>query len=532
MGLYKQKFNTRTGQFNLVPTNQALTWRAAVASQANLPLSGNVLYDARMVNDTQHLYIWSIESTTGLLTDWVDQGDIIDLTWDAISGKPSSTPTQLDQAVTNSHTHSNKTEIDKVTDGDHDVRIDNPHAVSKSQVGLNNVPDLDTTDAVNNQHTHSNKVTLDAIQEAFTTTLKNKLDGIEASAVALTTVKLDSDISDALSKKHSANNDSDIGFLKVTANGGIDEVKIGAGKVRFPDGIVVSISETVDTLDNQPGNQPQKLYVDSTGYHAINQGTPTPDGAVLIAEVTCVGDTNPVIVDKRAFLNNFTYDTATLDVDATKRLKVKDNVFDSNGAASSAVGAHEMAYDHSELHTQGTDQGLDTGGANAVTAAQAKAGYTHSGVVSGNPHSVTKTEVGLSNVENLKVKLDATAAPSVNDDVDLGYAVGSRWVDVTNDKEYVCLDATEDNAVWTETTQSGGGTVTRGTFANGDLVAGVLTITHSKGLSAPYPVIVFIFDNNNKKIMPDEITGAADTVLIDLTSYGAITGTWGYAYMA
>jgi hypothetical protein len=31
-------------------------------------------------------------------------------------------------------------------------------------------------------------------------------------------------------------------------------------------------------------------------------------------------------------------------------------------------------------HTQGTDQGLDTGGANAVTAAQAKAGYTHSGV--------------------------------------------------------------------------------------------------------------------------------------------------------
>lgn len=34
----------------------------------------------------------------------------------------------------------------------------------------------------------------------------------------------------------------------------------------------------------------------------------------------------------------------------------------------------------SGLHSQGTDQGLDTGGANAVTAAQAKAGYTHSGV--------------------------------------------------------------------------------------------------------------------------------------------------------
>jgi hypothetical protein len=29
-------------------------------------------------------------------------------------------------------------------------------------------------------------------------------------------------------------------------------------------------------------------------------------------------------------------------------------------------------------HTQGTDQGLDTGGANAVTAAQTKTAYTHS----------------------------------------------------------------------------------------------------------------------------------------------------------
>jgi len=45
-------------------------------------------------------------------------------------------------------------------------------------------------------------------------------------------------------------------------------------------------------------------------------------------------------------------------------------------------------------HTQGTDQGLDTAGANAVTAAEAKAGYTHSGVVAGNPHAVTPSEAG------------------------------------------------------------------------------------------------------------------------------------------
>lgn len=53
-------------------------------------------------------------------------------------------------------------------------------------------------------------------------------------------------------------------------------------------------------------------------------------------------------------------------------------------------------------------------------------------------------------------KLDATEAPGVGDDSADGYSVGSRWLDVTNDKAYVCLDATEGAAVWTETTQSGG----------------------------------------------------------------------------
>jgi len=71
-----------------------------------------------------------------------------------------------------------------------------------------------------------------------------------------------------------------------------------------------------------------------------------------------------------------------------------------------------------------------------------------------------KTDLSLNLVENLKVKLNATAAPAVTNDTDEGYAVGSRWVDVTNDKEYVCLDNTDGAAVWTETTGAGGGAST------------------------------------------------------------------------
>lgn len=48
--------------------------------------------------------------------------------------------------------------------------------------------------------------------------------------------------------------------------------------------------------------------------------------------------------------------------------------------ADSITKKHANTLDHSDAldHTQGTDQGLDTGGANAVTALQTKTAYTHS----------------------------------------------------------------------------------------------------------------------------------------------------------
>ncbi|MDY6884093.1 MAG: hypothetical protein SWL02_09990 [Pseudomonadota bacterium] len=43
----------------------------------------------------------------------------ISISWSQLTGAPSSTPAQIDQSVTDSHTHSNKTELDKIgEDGD------------------------------------------------------------------------------------------------------------------------------------------------------------------------------------------------------------------------------------------------------------------------------------------------------------------------------------------------------------------------------------------------------------------------------
>lgn len=49
----------------------------------------------------------------------------------------------------------------------------------------------------------------------------------------------------------------------------------------------------------------------------------------------------------------------------------------------------------------------------------------------------------------------ASAAPTVNDDSGDGYAIGSRWLDTTSDKEYVATDVTVAGAVWKETTVAG-----------------------------------------------------------------------------
>ena len=79
------------------------------------------------------------------------------------------------------------------------------------------------------------------------------------------------------------------------------------------------------------------------------------------------------------------------------------------------------------------------------------ASVTHASNTS-NPHSVTKTQVGLSNVQNTKVNLSSTTTPTTTDDSSLLYSVGSLWINVSTGRGYVCVDASVGAAVWRETT--------------------------------------------------------------------------------
>ena len=69
-------------------------------------------------------------------------------------------------------------------------------------------------------------------------------------------------------------------------------------------------------------------------------------------------------------------------------------------------------------------------------------------------------ETDITEIEKVvprKIKTDATAAPAVTNDTTEGYAVNSLWIDVTNDKAYICVDATDGAAVWVEITSQGVG---------------------------------------------------------------------------
>ena len=65
-------------------------------------------------------------------------------------------------------------------------------------------------------------------------------------------------------------------------------------------------------------------------------------------------------------------------------------------------------------------------------------------------------KVSSGTYEVIKSNMAASAAPTVNEDSGDGYGIGSRWFDIVNDKEYVCLDATAGAAVWIETTGTAG----------------------------------------------------------------------------
>jgi hypothetical protein len=100
MSNFRTKYNPFTKKLQWVTDSEVIegiNFKEGVSTYNNLPITGNTKNDARFTNDTGHLYIWDLTESSGELSDWIDQGDIIDIDWGTITGTLSD-QTDLQEA--------------------------------------------------------------------------------------------------------------------------------------------------------------------------------------------------------------------------------------------------------------------------------------------------------------------------------------------------------------------------------------------------------------------------------------------------
>lgn len=156
-----------------------------------------------------------------------------------------------------------------------------------------------------------------------------------------------------------------------------------------------------------------------------------------------------------------------------------------------------------------------------VSATDKVLGRSSSGA--GDVEEIACTSAARTILDDTTVQAILNTIIGTSEQGDILYFNGTNWVVLHHGTagEALLTGGNGANPSW----GAAGDSSTRGTFVNGDLSTGKLTITHNLSLSAPYSVIVVIFDNNYKQIIPDEVTGATNSVEIDLTSYGTLSGT-------
>lgn len=200
MGISK-KLNKYTGKFDLVRDEAVLHFKDPVDAYANLPVSSNSENDCRFTKDTDDLWVWSIASASGNLTDWkqipllsnVDLDDIADgTTYEKVLA------TVLDAGKLKSIY---ATVAGSSISGD-DVKgaVDYSHAQNTDgkldDGGVNEVTAANAKDAVDKKHSANGDTDLDA---TFEDTFVKKADTVNVLSDITST---GANIEDAVTKKH------------------------------------------------------------------------------------------------------------------------------------------------------------------------------------------------------------------------------------------------------------------------------------------------------------------------------------------
>jgi hypothetical protein len=102
----------------------------------------------------------------------------------------------------------------------------------------------------------------------------------------------------------------------------------------------------------------------------------------------------------------------------------------------------------------------------------------------------------------------------------------SSWSSVLDEDDMSSDDATKvptQQSVKAYVDSQAGGGAYSATFVDGDLTAGVLTVTHSLGSSN---IIPGVRDNTGEFVQPDYTVVDSNTIDVDLSAFGTLTGTW------
>lgn len=111
-----------------------------------------------------------------------------------------------------------------------------------------------------------------------------------------------------------------------------------------------------------------------------------------------------------------------------------------------------------------------------------------------------------------------TTDPGTSHGSNAGYLVGVRWINTSTKKEFVCVDNTANNAVWTETTQTGGSGTVIGPNSSDD--RHVVVFSGTGGVHVRNSTMV-VEDSGNATINGDLIV----TGDVYISGFASVSGT-------
>ncbi len=395
-----------------------------------------------------------------------------------LAGKASTIHTHVAADITNFST-AVSANTDVAASVSHTSNTSNPHNVTKAQVGLSNVPNTKvnlvatTNPAVTDDSTAGyavgstwidttagkQYVLVDASVGAAVWHQTDIITHSDLSGVGSNThTQIDSHIADAT--RHRQINDSANGTTDLWSASKISTQLAGKANTTHTH-VAADVTDFISAADARITAQKGA----ANGIATLDAAGKIPSGqlpALAVTTVTVAADTatrnalspnrgdvvKVVDSDGSGHPQTYIYDGSVwIDIQETS------DVISVNGQTGTVSLTTSNITEGSNLYYT----------AARVTAhTEVSQNTTHRGRTD-NPHNTTKTQVGLGNVENLKVNLTATADPTISDSVSSGYAVGSRWINVTGGKEFVLVDSTAGAAVWRRTDISSTTDITEGT---------------------------------------------------------------------